>query len=334
MVHFDVNLEQVCHFLRSEKPAAVSANESPLERPKFHWGTDSESSSDTEEDEDPRLGYQRYLDRTQWQIALPNFEPTSSKDGAVVFVENVFLTSDKHTLIGHVAVRNIAFEKTVSIKYTFDNWKTITELTAEYNDDMRRKRRIAGYDRFSFAITMADLPQHASSKSLYFCVKYVCDNQEFWDNNYGDNYQVDFTRVSKKAAALARRLPARQRRSNSADSDLRPHLDGIVDMNDIFGPVPPKDKKPKTQFASRYDFGTSPTSFSRAPRKSSQEGLALNAKSYQELIDSYCFFDGARAAKAPAMPSPTTACPAALEQAQPVPAHQLHVWGKAFGVSV
>lgn len=294
MVHFDANLEQVCHFLHSEKPAAVSSP-SLEARPKFHWGSDSDSSSDTDDEEDPRLGYQRYLDRTQWHISLPNF--TASPDNtSVVFLENVFLTTDKNTLIGHVAVKNIAFEKQVIIKYTFDNWKTVTELVAEYNDDVRRKRRNNGYDRFSFAINMADLPQHAFSKSLFFCIRYRCDNQEFWDNNGTRNYQVDFSRVVKQKNSISTINSGgprtRMRRANSADSESRTSLDR-VDASDLRLPLTSNDKRNKNQFTSRYDFGSS---YSTPTRKSSRhkktDQLALNAKSYQELIDSYCFFDG------------------------------------------
>lgn len=309
MVHFDAKLEQVCHFLHSEKPTAVSASSSPVDqRPKFHWGTDSESSSDSDEDdEDPRLGYQRYIDRTEWQISLPNFTPPSNNNSdAVVYVENVFLTSDKNTLIGHVAVKNIAFEKQVYIKYTVDNWKTITELAAEYNDDVRRKHRPQGYDRFSFAINMADLPQHASTtKSLFFCVKYCCNCQDFWDNNNAANYKVDFTRVTKHKSCNGNssldRLPTRLRRSNSVDNPVSSDLDS----DSIMGRM----QRSKNQLASRYDFGASfsATSAAGSPAMRKKPGLkkmgsilppamdpklALNAKSYQELIDSYCFFKG------------------------------------------
>ncbi|KAI9211583.1 hypothetical protein DS838_003525 [Geotrichum bryndzae] len=71
MVHFDAKLERVRHFLYSEKPTAVSAQSSPTEeRPKFHWGSDSDHESESSEDEeDPRIGFQRYLDRTEWQIS-------------------------------------------------------------------------------------------------------------------------------------------------------------------------------------------------------------------------------------------------------------------------
>lgn len=317
MVHFDDNLERVRHFLHSEKPAAVSAQSSPTEeRPKFHWGNDSdesESDSEDEEEEDPRLGFQRYLDRTEWQISLPNFKPTDHSD-QMVFVENVFLSSDKNTLLGHIAVKNIAFEKHVCVKYSIDDWKTTTVLTAEYNDDVRRKRRVQGYDRFTFSINMGDFPQHAiSAKSIFFCVRYNTPNGEFWDNNQGRNYQVDFMRVTKvKSGVVARpqsvRLPARHhRRSKSSETPTssvytfgQEHKNdyGREDENDIFNSIRPKFRtspSKENQFTSRYDFGASLKSSPSKPgkaAKSDEAKLALNAKSYQELIDSYCFFGG------------------------------------------
>lgn len=313
MVHFDDNLERVRHFLHSEKPLAVSASSSPTEeRPKFHWGTDSDSESESdEEEEDPRLGFQRYLDRTEWHISLPNFKPAEHSD-RMVYVESIFLSSDKNTLLGHIAVKNIAFEKHVSIRYSIDSWKTVTGLDAEYNDDVRRKRRHQGYDRFTFAINMGDFPQHAiTTKSIFFCVRYVTAGQEFWDNNDGANYQVDFTRVTKVKSGVVQRpqsarLPARHhRRTKSSEPSFLFGQGNIRDQepdhehdDELFGALRPKFRAPlkkKDQFSSRYDFGSSfksPDFGSKKKENKEKDPLALNAKSYQELIDSYCFFGG------------------------------------------
>lgn len=302
IVHFDVNLEQVRHFLYSEKPSAVSSpSHDYTTRPQFHWGsTDSESESDSDEEEDPRLGYQRYLDRTEWQISLPNFTaPNVNNESRPVYVENLFLTTDKNKLIGHVAVKNFAFEKHVSIKYTLDNWKTITELVAEYNDDVRRKHRSAGYDRFSFVITMADLPQQATTgtKSLFFCVRYSCNNAEYWDNNHIANYQIDFLRVPKhKVQSAGDRLPTRQRRSNSVDNPMRVYDDVL-------------ESTKKNEFNSRYDFNDSVLKKIHARPKAVENTFALNAKTYQELIDSYCFFQGPKDSPVVAATTPRSMTP-------------------------
>lgn len=381
MVHFDDNLERVRHFLHSEKPNAVSAHTSPTEeRPKFHWGTDSdESESEEEEEEDPRLGFQRYLDRTEWHISLPNFKPAEHNDHEV-YVESIFLSTDKNTLLGHIAVKNIAFEKYVNIKYSIDDWKTVTVVAAEYNDDVRRKRRQQGYDRFTFAINMGDFPQHAiKTKSIFFCVGYWTNGQEFWDNNNGRNYQVDFTRVTKVKSSPVRpqtssRLPARHhQRSKSAGtspvsssvSSSSGYAFGLgpakatlgLDETDLFGTLPRIRTSPTrdNQFTSRYDFGaasskpggTAPAATTHLATANTLKGavedkLALNAKSYQELIDSYCFFGGKadKPKKAGTAPVTTAPGPSVVVASSPSPARLFdpqpdhHEWKKGPGVSV
>ena len=332
MVHFDAKLERVRHFLYSEKPTAVSAQSSPTEeRPKFHWGSDSDHESEPSEDEeDPRIGFQRYLDRTEWQISLPNYNPSLPVDNSKsVFVESIFLSVDKNKLIGNVAVKNLTFEKHVSIRYSLDNWKTITEISAEYNPDVRRKLKVLGYDRFTFSLNLCDFPQHYTKSVLFFCVRFADGNGDvFWDNNNGQNYQVIFTRVNKVKPVQTNRLSVRShgngrainphRRSKSSH-ELVGGRDHDQEDDEIFGQLLRKPKsKPSgaDQFAARYDFGSS---FSNpSPERTGQSGLlinngptqaplgspksgeefALNAKSYQELIDSYCFFHGPKSTPA------------------------------------
>lgn len=204
MVHFDTNLVHVRHFLHSERPTAVSANSSPSEeRAKFHLrapDSESETESESEVEEDPRIGFQRFLSRSEWKVALPNFPHLSTEDmmSKTVFLESAFLSSDKESLIGHIAVRNIDYQKYVCIRYSIDYWKTFTEVQADFNDDVRRKKRLQGFDRFTFAIKLSDLPYNVlTTKSMYLCVRYATAGQEFWDNNNSYNYQVDFTRVNK-----------------------------------------------------------------------------------------------------------------------------------------
>lgn len=332
MVHFDVNLERVCHYLNSEKPTAVSTQSSPIEeRAKFHWGTDSDhdtESSEDEEEEDPRIGFQNYLDRTEWQISLPNFTQNFNLESSkTVFLESVFLSGDKNNLFGNVAVKNLTFEKYVIIRYSLDNWKTATEISAEYNPDVRRKLKVLGYDRFTFSLNLRDFPQLYTNSVLLFCVKFVDGNGGiYWDNNNGHNYKVIFTCVNKIKPVNNNRLPVRShvtsnnkvvnthRRSKSSQNLMgRSSYDDEED-DEIFTRLLRKPKlktNSPDHFTSRYDFGSSFSNNNNTARNANTgvltsnwhanasgsstkpgEEFALNAKSYQELIDSYCFFKG------------------------------------------
>jgi hypothetical protein len=185
-VHFDSHLEHVRHFLQVDRPLAVSAGSSPIE---LH-------ESDNEfpfSDEEPSYRSAPY----EWEIITANFpKETHERLRAPVRVEKIYLSTDNKTLIGIVAVANLAFKKYVVARFTLDYWKTTSEVAAEYTNDIRRKQQNDGYDRFSFNIRLADLA-NLEAKTMYFCVKYSVNGQEYWDNNNSTNFQVDFRKKAK-----------------------------------------------------------------------------------------------------------------------------------------
>ncbi|XP_014729416.1 PREDICTED: protein phosphatase 1 regulatory subunit 3D isoform X2 [Sturnus vulgaris] len=66
------------------------------------------------------------------------------------------VTSSDLGLSGTIHVRNVAFEKQVSVRYTFNQWESIHEL----------------------------------STLLQFAARYRVNGQEYWDNNRGKNYTL------------------------------------------------------------------------------------------------------------------------------------------------
>ena len=182
-VHFDSRLEHVRHFLQVDRPVAVSANASPVD-------------SQDEDSEFPFNYEAGSLLSFEWEIKLSNFpSDTLDRKSAAVKVERVFLSADNKHLMGAVAVRNIAFHKAVVARFTLDYWKTTSEVVADYNNDVRRKQ-IEGYDPFIFSIKLED-QNNLENKTLFFCVRYNVNGQEYWDNNNSINYQVDFSKKSK-----------------------------------------------------------------------------------------------------------------------------------------
>ena len=180
-VHFDSHLEHVRHFLQVDRPLAVSAGSSPVET------YDSEGEFPFS-DENARTRRPPF----EWEIALSNFpRDTFDRKQLPVRVERVFLSSDNKNLVGNVVVANLAFQKLVVVRFTLDYWKTTSEVIAEFNNDVRRKQLADGFDRFSFNIKLAD-QAHLENKTLFFCVRYNVNGQEFWDNNDSINFQVDF----------------------------------------------------------------------------------------------------------------------------------------------
>lgn len=187
VVHFDSHLEHVRHFLQVDRPLAVSAGSSPVE------AYESEVEFPFGSDEDKRTRGTPY----EWEIRLANFPPdTETRKDMPVSVERVYLSSDKKNLVGSIAVQNLAYHKLVVARFTFDYWKTTSEVVAEYNNDVRRRQQPDGRDRFTFTIKLAD-QANLENKTLFFCVRYTVHGQDYWDNNGSINYQVDFSKKVK-----------------------------------------------------------------------------------------------------------------------------------------
>jgi len=263
-VHFDSHLEHVRHFLNTEKPAAVSAGSSPVES--------------FDGDEFPFDGEDEYQlsPPFEWEIELPNLpKDSSTRKHLPVRLERVCLSADKQNLIGTVAVENLAFQKKVIVRFTLDYWQTVSEVSAEYNGDVRKKEREQNTDRFTFKIKLHDLA-NLETKTLFFCIRYCVGGQELWDNNNGMNFQVDFKKkyLPQNGKQGRMSLP----RSRPVTSSL-PRQIGFDDLDDLESltiqvdkPVPRQSvlisegaepvRRANTSgnvFSNRYDFTASLT---------------------------------------------------------------------------
>jgi hypothetical protein len=217
-VHFDSHLEHVRHFLQVDRPLAVSAGSSPVD----NYDSDIEY---------PFPGDDRSAGRTppfEWEIVITNF-PTETRVRKLqaVRLERVWLSNDQKSLIGSVVVANLAFHKLVACRFTLDYWKTTSEVSAEYISEVRPRETPEGHDRFNFTIKLSDLA-NLESKTLYFCIRYNVNGLEYWDNNGGTNFQVDFRKkmlpqngkkgVIGAASRPLNGLPKSTRRSNASTS--------------------------------------------------------------------------------------------------------------------
>ncbi|KAK1984216.1 putative phosphatase regulatory subunit-domain-containing protein [Colletotrichum cereale] len=215
-VHFDSHLEHVRHFLQVDRPLAVSAGSSPVDN----------YDSDTEY---PFPGEERRGARTppyEWEIVMANHPvDTPIRKSLPVRLERVWMSPDQKNLLGSIAVANLAFQKSVTCRFTLDYWKTTSEVGAEYSHEIHPQEGPVSYDRFTFTIKLSDLA-NLETKTLFFCTKYTVNGQEFWDNNNGTNFQVDFRKKylpqngkrGLQGAASRPALPRSNRRSSPASA--------------------------------------------------------------------------------------------------------------------
>ncbi|KAH7038326.1 putative phosphatase regulatory subunit-domain-containing protein [Microdochium trichocladiopsis] len=213
-VHFDSHLEHVRHFLQVDRPLAVSAGSSPNDNYESDTEYPFRDASSTR------------TPPSEWELLVNNFPAeTPIRKVMPVRLERVWMSPDQKSLLGSIIVANLAFQKTVHCRFTFDYWKTTSEVAAEYSHEIRPRETESGYDRFQFAIKLSDMA-NLESKTLYFCVRYIVNGQEHWDNNNNVNFQVDFRKKALPqngkrnfqgaSARPANSLPRSNRRSNAS----------------------------------------------------------------------------------------------------------------------
>jgi hypothetical protein len=236
-VHFDSHLEHVRHFLQVDRPLAVSAGSSPVDN---NYDSDNEYPFPHD---DARSGTRS--PPYEWEIITANFPHDShSRQSLPVKLEKVWLSPDQKNLLGYVAVSNLAFHKSVVCRFTLDYWKTTSEVAAEYNHEIRPRETALGQDRFSFSIKLSDTA-NLESKTLFFCLRYTVNGQEYWDNNNGHNFQVDFRKkhlpqngknnFQGAGSRPLNGLPRSNRRQNTGSTGPRPKSMPISIASDEFG---------------------------------------------------------------------------------------------------
>ena len=113
---------------------------------------------------------------------------------------------DDSKLSGLIYVNNLNFEKFIEIKFSFNNWKDIHYVTANFNKSITNK-----IDEFKFIIDLNSLKYTLQFKGLIYnensdsldrlnitkcplnvnlCCRYDVNNETYYDNNYYENYQM------------------------------------------------------------------------------------------------------------------------------------------------
>ncbi|ORY91406.1 putative phosphatase regulatory subunit-domain-containing protein [Syncephalastrum racemosum] len=160
----DTKLENIRFFLKTQKPSAVRLGDPsslPLACPSC---------------------------REQVELKYPNW-PTIRTPAiqSVIRIESLQLDKNDNILLGRCRVANLAFEKHVTVRYTTDYWKSFHETEALYREPIGSSANT--WDRFSFTIRLDDCA--SPNITVYLALKYTVNDNEFWDNNDGANYQVD-----------------------------------------------------------------------------------------------------------------------------------------------
>lgn len=87
-------------------------------------------------------------------------------------------------VFGTVKVRNLAYHKKITVRYTIDDWQSYRDIVGQYVEGSNTRFT----DTFSFEIALPTTL--IKDCKLEFAICYKVLGVEFWDNNSGDNYRV------------------------------------------------------------------------------------------------------------------------------------------------
>ena len=133
----------------------------------------------------------------------PNFYQRLKEKNAIL--ESIH--ANHNVLEGTVRVQNISYHKKISLRYTFDEWKTHNDLKCDFNVSFNYEHVLTDQFKFSFEITeglfakLLEENKYINSTSspffkVQFAVCYETFNDEaqqetietYWDNNDLNNY--------------------------------------------------------------------------------------------------------------------------------------------------
>ena len=82
---------------------------------------------------------------------------------------------------GIARVRNLSYNKSVYVRYTFNSWQTVSDLKCSYLSESGDGLT----DKFTFVIYGHSL---VPGQKLEFAIRFECDKGHYWDSNRGNNY--------------------------------------------------------------------------------------------------------------------------------------------------
>lgn len=112
----------------------------------------------------------------------------SKLDKNSVSLENVIVRESEQMLVGTIKVKNLSYDKEIVIRMTVDSWKSHDDVVCSYVEQPGLAGQTAVRNLFDTFRFRAPLPKE--SNVIEFCVRYISDCGEFWDNNCGKNYVV------------------------------------------------------------------------------------------------------------------------------------------------
>ena len=115
-----------------------------------------------------------------------NFTEKDILGTANIKVERIstYDTLDKTVINFSATVKNVGFAKKVGIRYTDDNWASYKDVELKYDYSISDTNN---------EVWTGSIEINAANKNAFkFCGYYKVNDNEYWDNNFGENYDINY----------------------------------------------------------------------------------------------------------------------------------------------
>jgi len=119
--------------------------------------------------------------------------PMLGEDVNVMFNSGSLYTyNDVTTFSGSVDVKNVAYDKEITVVYTTDDWETVNTVEASYTSyyhigygNLLKAPNSHNVEPWNFSAEL-----DSSVEEVKFAIAYSVDGNTYWDNNFGDDYII------------------------------------------------------------------------------------------------------------------------------------------------
>ncbi|KAJ3003837.1 hypothetical protein HKX48_001544 [Thoreauomyces humboldtii] len=143
-----------------------------------------------------------------WIIGKKNIPAVPDFKDSPVILERVWVDNG-HNFVGNILVRNLSYQKAVTVRYTIDGWASSHDVGAVFlNVCSPDHLGISGLDRFAFRIDLIrEFGQTTADHHIAFAIRYDVGGQTHWDSNHGANYDVVLKRPTSPPLVVAVPVP-------------------------------------------------------------------------------------------------------------------------------
>lgn len=138
---------------------------------------------------DLKEAHDKRLENPPFRLLCPNW-PTENDSNILINKKSFFITNDNQYIKGKLSVRNLALDKSVSIRYTLDGWTSVADVDAVFFGPNPKNVAFDIYE-FSMDLRFGHLSDHGELRGkLEFAIRFSAGDMDYMDNNHGRNYQI------------------------------------------------------------------------------------------------------------------------------------------------